>query len=154
MLFPTAGRLSEIKKNTKGHSLSVACYLHQKCSRIRQMKDLPYGCTPMVIAYLEAGLRFPSRQDAKKHTDMLLGFYIYIYIINSYSIHFQQCTSSELFVNTQDAMSPLTLPVTQHQWVKNNYCGCSTTILRFNSMVSHDVARLTENVAARSSHID
>lgn len=72
MLLPLAGRLSEIKKDTKGHALSVACYLHKKCSRIR-LKDLPYGCTPMVVAYLEAGLRFLSRADAKKHTDMFLG---------------------------------------------------------------------------------
>lgn len=82
MLLPLAGRITEIKKDTKGHSLSVACYMHKKCSRIRLMKDLPYGCIPMVVAYLEAGLRFPSREDTKKHTDMLLGLYTDHIILN------------------------------------------------------------------------
>lgn len=44
------------------------------------MKDLPFGCTPLVISYLEAGLRIPNRDDAHRHTAMILGCLNYVYV--------------------------------------------------------------------------
>lgn len=62
--------MTEFKVNTPQHALSVACYLHSKCSRVRKVSDLPDSSTPLIIQYLEAGLRFPNRADAARHTSM------------------------------------------------------------------------------------
>ena len=62
----------QFKMGQPGHSMSVACYLHAKCSVVRLIGQLPYGATAMCMNYLEAGLRIKDRQDGKKHMEMCL----------------------------------------------------------------------------------
>lgn len=66
------GRITEFKKDQPGHSLSVACYLHKKCSVVRLISKLPFGACARCIAYLEAGLQIKDRDDASKHKAMNL----------------------------------------------------------------------------------
>ena len=72
VLCQDSGRITEIKPGTAQHAISVACYLHSKCSRLRLVRDLPSSSTPLMIDYLVAGRRFPNRSDTHKHTEMFL----------------------------------------------------------------------------------
>ena len=61
-----------MKSGTSQHAVCVACRLHKKCSRIVLIRKLPFGATPLIVKYLEAGLRYPSREDGHKHVAMCL----------------------------------------------------------------------------------
>ena len=66
------GRITEFKIGEPGHSMSVACYLHTKCSVVRLISRLPYGACTLCMNYLEAGLRVKDRNDSAAHKRMLL----------------------------------------------------------------------------------
>lgn len=64
------GRITEFKIGEPGHSMSVACYLHTKCSVVRLISRLPYGACTLCMNYLEAGLRVKDRNDSAAHKRM------------------------------------------------------------------------------------
>ena len=66
-----SGRITEFKVGEAGHSMSVSCYLHAKCSVVRLISKLPYGASALCVNYLEAGLQIKNREDNKLHMNML-----------------------------------------------------------------------------------
>ena len=65
------GRITNWKAGTTNHSVSISCYLHKKCSKVKLVRLMPFGTENLCIQYLLAGLQIADRDDAKKHTDML-----------------------------------------------------------------------------------
>ena len=68
-----AGRITEFKVGTPGHSISISCYNHSNCSVVRLAKQLPASSTQLCMNYLWAGRRLSRRDQRDEHIKMRRG---------------------------------------------------------------------------------
>ena len=68
-----AGRITEFKVGTPGHSISISCYNHSNCSVVRLAKQLPASSTQLCMNYLWAGRRLSRRDQRDEHIKMQRG---------------------------------------------------------------------------------
>lgn len=70
-----AGRITELRKGTPKHAVSVKCYCHNQCSQLKIAKSLPVNAFDRMMIWLFEGCRqHPQVGMSKEHIRMFRVF--------------------------------------------------------------------------------